>query len=99
MIQVVVTIVCGYLAFFIAETEFSSSGVLATVAAGYVVGFFSWPRFANRETMHTVWEMIEFVGNTLIFFLAGIIFGHCVLSRMRFIGRQDVGWLLFLYVC
>lgn len=99
MIQVVVTLCCGYLAFFIAETELSTSGVLATVSSGYVVAFFSWPRFANRETMHTVWETIEFVGNTLIFFLAGLIFGHISLSRRHFISLEDVGWLLVVYVC
>merc|ERR1719253_941339 len=87
MIQVVVTISCGYLAFFVSENEFSSSGVIATVSAGLVVAHSAWPLFVSRETVHIVWEAIEFVGNTVIFFLAGLIFMGTVLDRH--FGVQD----------
>jgi NhaP-type Na+/H+ or K+/H+ antiporter len=97
MIQVVVTICCGYLVFFIGEHELETSGVISTVCAGFVIAFAAWPRFVSKETMHIVWETIEFIGNTVIFFLAGLIFGNCVLSRWGFIGFSDVGWLFVLY--
>jgi len=99
MVQVVVTVACGYLTFILAESEFSTSGVIATVSAGFVVAYYAWPRFASRETMHTVWETIEFIGNTLIFFLAGAIFADTVLTRWSFIRPADFGYLLLLYVC
>jgi len=99
MIQVVVTLACGYLTFFLAESEFSTSGVISTVSAGFVVAYYAWPRFVSRETMHTVWETVEFIGNTVIFFLAGLIFSDAVLSRRNYIGMADFGWLLVLYVC
>jgi len=71
MVQVVVTLCCGYLAFFLAESEFATSGVLTTTTSGLIVAYTAWPCFASRETMKTVWETIEFIGNTLIFLLAG----------------------------
>jgi NhaP-type Na+/H+ or K+/H+ antiporter len=98
MIQIVATMACGYVAFFLAESEFSTSGVLATVAAGVVVSKSMWPRVVSRETLHTVWEMIEFVGNTLVFFVAGLIFGGICLSRQDHIELADYGYLLLLYL-
>mmetsp|Transcript_252 Transcript_252/g.540 ORF Transcript_252/g.540 Transcript_252/m.540 type:complete len:934 (-) Transcript_252:70-2871(-) len=97
MIQVVVTIFCGYLAFFLAESEIHTSGVITTVTAGFVIAYSAHPRFVSRETFTIVWETIEFVGNTVIFFLAGLIFTNNVLARWSFIGLADVGWLFVLY--
>lgn len=98
MIQVIITIACGYLTFFLAESEFSTSGVISTVSSGFVVAYYAWPRFVSRETMHTVWEAIEFIGNTLIFFLAGMLFASTVLDRWTYIRPTEFAWLLLLYV-
>jgi NhaP-type Na+/H+ or K+/H+ antiporter len=98
MIQVVATICCAYLAFFVSEVEASGSGVLATVSAGTVLAYYAWPRFACRETINIVWEAIEFVGNTVIFFLAGMLFMNVVVERSTFIQFVDVFWLLLIYV-
>jgi len=96
MIQVVVTICCGYLAFFIAESELASSGVIATVCAGLTMAYSCWPLFVSKETVHIVWEAIEFIGNTVIFFLAGLIFMNHVLSAK--VGLSDFMWLGWLYL-
>lgn len=97
MIQAVITICAAYFAFFLAENEFSTSGVLATVTAGVVVANSAWPCIVSRETIHTVWETIEFVGNTLVFFVAGLIFGDICLSRSGVIQLMDYAYLLVLY--
>jgi hypothetical protein len=97
MIQVVATICCAYLAFFVAEAEAQASGVLATVSAGTVLAYYAWPRFASREIVHIVWEAIEFIGNTLIFFLAGMLFMNAVVERSTFIQGRDFLWLFGLY--
>jgi NhaP-type Na+/H+ or K+/H+ antiporter len=97
MIQVVMTICCGYLAFFISESEFESSGVLATVSAGLVLAHSAWPLFVSRETVEVVWEAIEFIGNTIIFFLAGLIFMGMVLHSKSVLGLDDLFWLFILY--
>mmetsp|Transcript_132993 Transcript_132993/g.244561 ORF Transcript_132993/g.244561 Transcript_132993/m.244561 type:complete len:1088 (-) Transcript_132993:119-3382(-) len=97
MIQVVVTICCGYLAYFMSESELSSSGVVATVTSGICIAYSCWPLFVSRETVLTVWEAIEFIGNTVIFFLAGLIFGGAVLDAKSDLHLRDLGWLFALY--
>merc|ERR1719253_1402246 len=81
MIQVVTTISCSYLCFFVAENELSTSGILSLVAAGYGMAYGAWPRFVSREVVEIVWEAIEFVGNTIVFLLAGLLFGDSFMSR------------------
>merc|ERR1711963_10288 len=54
MIQTVATLSCGYLVFFLAESEFSTSGVIATVTAGLTIAYSSWPLFLSRETINIV---------------------------------------------
>lgn len=98
MLQVVATICAGYLGFFLAENELGASGVLACVTSGFTLAYFAWPRFVSRETVITVWEAIEFIGNTVIFYLAGVIFFNNCLERSEWIGIADVGWLCALYV-
>lgn len=95
--QVVVTVCCAYLSFFIAE-EMGSSGMLALVSGGLVVANGAWPRFIARETLQTIWHAIEFVGNTVIFVLAGIIFGGMVFERRHFVKLTDFFFLGVLYL-
>merc|ERR1719191_1019268 len=95
--QVVVTLCCAYLSFFIAE-EIESSGMLALVASGLVVANGAWPRFVERDTLQTIWHAIEFVGNTVIFVLAGIIFGGMCFERRAIIQLSDFFFLGFLYL-
>mmetsp|Transcript_37190 Transcript_37190/g.68046 ORF Transcript_37190/g.68046 Transcript_37190/m.68046 type:complete len:874 (-) Transcript_37190:107-2728(-) len=99
MCQVVVTFVCAYMSFFIAENEMQSSGVLTLVTTGYVVASFAWPRFIDRETVHTIWHMIEFVGNTVIFILAGLMFGGIIIHAYDIITWLDCISLVVLYIC
>lgn len=98
MVQVISTICTAYLSFFIAESEVSTSGVLTTVTAGFVIAYCAWPSFVSSHTMHTVWDTIEFVGNTVIFFLAGIKFMAVIMHRRDSIDLIDWFWLLVLYV-
>lgn len=98
VIQVITTICCAYFAFFIAESELSTSGVLATVSSGFVVALQAWPRFVSKEAMDDVWETIGFIGNTIVFFLAGMLFLFNVYTRREYIQIYDVGWLFLLYL-
>jgi len=98
VIQIITTICCSYLAFFIAESELSTSGVLATVSSGFIIALHGWPRFVSKEAMDDVWETIGFIGNTIVFFLAGMLFVFNVYTRREYIKWHDIGWLLLLYV-
>ena len=56
----------------------------------------------NYNEVHSyesfVWTALEFMGNTLIFVLTGIPFGHHALSRASILHRSDFGFFVPLYV-
>jgi len=98
MIQVIITFACAYLAFFIAESELHTSGVLSLVCCGMCMACYAWPRFNSRETVRDIWHIVDYVGNTLIFMLAGMILGDIVAARSHVITPLDLVYLLVIYV-
>jgi NhaP-type Na+/H+ or K+/H+ antiporter len=94
-IQIAITICCAYLIFFLAQYELEISGLLACYSAGLMLAWLAPPIILSRETMHNVWGMIEWIGNTLIFLLAGLIIGHRTLNHV-----YPIDWLymFLLYV-
>jgi len=98
LIQVVITICCAYLSFFLAESEMQGSGVLGVIVSGYVMACYSWPLYASIEVIHVVWETVEMVGNTVIFFLAGLLFAATIFDKWGHIEGAEFGWLLVLYL-
>jgi len=73
--QVATTIVSAYLSFFIAQYNVQVSGVISCCAAGLVVSYFGGPLILSHETMETIWRLLEWTGNTIIFLLSGLIVG------------------------
>nr|KAG5699435.1 hypothetical protein BaRGS_016281 [Batillaria attramentaria] len=71
--EIAVTILAAYLTFFAAETMLGVSGVLALCVLGIVLS-------NNRtsispeveEFLHSFWEALSYLANTLIFFLVGM---------------------------
>lgn len=94
MIQVSLTLCCAYWSFIMAEGVFHISGVLATVAAALVLAHRMWPVVVCKESMHTTWHMLEYLGNTLVFFLAGALTG----KSMVHIHFDDYLHLLVIYL-
>jgi CPA1 family monovalent cation:H+ antiporter len=73
LVEITFTTLSAYGSFFIAE-HFHLSGVLATLAAGLVVGNFrssSSITKAGRQALEPFWEYAAFVANSLIFLLLG----------------------------
>lgn len=98
MVQLVCTFVCAYLSFFVAESELHTSGVLSLVATGSFMASYVWPRFNSRETLQDIWHVADFIGNTLIFMLAGLILGDICASRTHFITLMDCVYLILIYI-
>merc|ERR1719199_557517 len=94
VIQIALTISCAYSSFIIAEGLFHISGVLSTVAAALVLAHKMWPEVTDKESMHTVWHIFEYLGNTVIFFLAGALTGQVMLK----VQWKDYIHLLAIYV-
>ncbi len=74
LIETALTVVVAYGSFLLAE-HFHASGVLATVAAGVVLGSFGSSFGMSARTRVAVvdfWEFLAFFSNTFVFLLVGI---------------------------
>ena len=100
MLQTTVTVATAYLAFFVGEHVCAVSGVLSTCGAALVLAYFAWPLVNERETLQHMWHMFEYIGNTLIFLLAGLIVGETMTTRAaaRYISAYDYGALLAVWL-
>ena len=78
IIQLSITVLTAYLSFFIGESECGVSGVLACVGAALVLARYAWPIVNSHEALEAVWHALEYFGNTVIFFLTGVIIHRAV---------------------
>lgn len=107
LLVVNVTLVCGFIAFFIAESllermGYMVSGIMTLVSLGCFMAAFGKTRI-NPEAdhaVHTFWNFIVYAAETVIFFMAGVIIGARVIANEdRLIRVSDYYKLLGLYVC
>ena len=96
--ETVITLAVAYLGFFVADSVLKVSGVLATVAAGITLALLGRSSIRGGAAVHQVWETIEHVGYTLIFLLAGNIFGMVLAEPNNGVGLREWGWLLLLWL-
>lgn len=98
-LQLIITICSAYLSYLVAEHVCKSSGILSCVFDGLVLAHYAPPLWANAATIHAVWEAFEFVGNTLIFELSGILTMRFVLSTGTGVRLQrELPIALLIYV-
>merc|ERR1719487_2973356 len=74
--QIAITLCCAYLCFYVSQHIFYLSGVLACCGAGIVVGTLAPSLILKHEAMHSIWELLEWLANSLLFLLAGLIVSH-----------------------
>ena len=75
-LQIALTIVAAYANFYFSEAVVGASGILSLVLMGCVCGYGFWPMIVNVEQMHGVWHTLEWLLNTLLFQLTGLIIGY-----------------------
>jgi CPA1 family monovalent cation:H+ antiporter len=74
LVEITFTTVAAYGSFLLAE-HFGFSGVLATIAAGLMMGnsrFFGRLSEKGEEAIHAFWEYVTFLANSMIFLLIGM---------------------------
>jgi NhaP-type Na+/H+ or K+/H+ antiporter len=94
VIQIALTICCAYFSFILSEMVLKMSGVLATVTSSMVLAHKMWPVLVDRQSMTTVWHMLEYMLNTLVFFLAGALTGATMIDM----NPMDMVHLIAIYV-
>jgi NhaP-type Na+/H+ or K+/H+ antiporter len=95
-IQIIVTVSCSYLAFYFSEKLLHLSGILACGAAGLMISKQGMPYLVDHETIHLIWELLEWFGNTMIFFLAGVVYGGKAVHYS--VTGDDFALLILIYV-
>ena len=76
VLQSSLTLVAAYSAFYLAEGVFGVSGVLTLVVMGLSCAFGFWPLIVNEEEMHGLWHAVEWLLNTVLFQMTGLISAH-----------------------
>ena len=72
-IEITLTLVAAYVTFFCAEAYFKVSGVLGLVVMGMYLAYHSHVISPEVEhSLHHFWEIIVYIGNTMIFAIAGM---------------------------
>ena len=102
--QITLTILAAYGAYTISDELLGLSGVLACVALGLWLAAKGRHRISSGvvEPMHTVWHELEFVANTLIFVLSGVIIAGRIYNSEytaeSLIRPADYGYAFLLWV-
>lgn len=82
--EVTLTVVCCYSCFLVAEgTDLHVSGVLAVVFAGLYLSFYGRGNISVKveHSLHAFWHMAEYIADTLIFFVAGVVMANKLMSE------------------
>ena len=73
MVEISLTVLAAYGSFLLAD-HFAMSGVLATMAAGILVGNYGWGKSITPESKPSLlafWDYAAFLANSLVFILIG----------------------------
>ncbi|CAE7488587.1 NHX7, partial [Symbiodinium microadriaticum] len=92
--QIAIALCTAYTVFVMGQETLGLSGVLTCYSAGLVFAWLSPALILQREAMHIVWGMVEWMANTLVFLLAGLIIGT---ETMHHIDLKNCGYLVLLY--
>jgi CPA1 family monovalent cation:H+ antiporter len=93
LLDITVSLLAGFLAYFLAE-QFHVSGVLAAVSCGLVLGRRQHAEFTggSRLGLAAVWAFVEFLLTALVFMLIGLQL-RSIVERLE---GQDVGNLIMI---
>ncbi|CAM9416845.1 unnamed protein product [Chrysoparadoxa australica] len=100
--EITVTVVLAWGVFVLAGyTRLMVSAVLGIVTLGLILGQYGKPRVSPcaREKLTSFWNVLDYMGNSAIFFIAGvIIFATAGQQQQRTVNTEDWGYLFLLYV-
>lgn len=93
LIQISLTMCCAYSAFMLAD-YLHISGAHCTIFAGLVLGDTMWPNIIDRDSLKSVWGMLQHLAGTIILFLSGALVGNVMVQ----IPAIDYLHLLVIYL-
>lgn len=99
VIQIAATISFAYLTYYTGDIA-RTSGLIATVVCGVTAKGLGNSMINNHQMMSSFWILVEHLLNTLLFALAGVLWGATVSNALEddvFLAK-DWGYLILLYV-
>jgi NhaP-type Na+/H+ or K+/H+ antiporter len=99
--EVTLTIVGCYGCFLVAEgTPLAVSGVLAVVFCGLYLSFYGRGNISVKveHSLHAFWHMAEYIADTLIFFVAGVVMASKMLAD-DIVAADWLNLFLFFIAC
>ncbi len=93
-VQIAVTISCAYMSFFVAQYILKVSGIISVCASGIILAWLAPSLYLQPEQLETVWHMLEWVGNTMIFAIAGLIVG----KYSSAVTKNDILCIIIIYI-
>ena len=99
VIQVAATITMAYLTYYVADAVAATSGVIATVMCGLTAKAFGKSMINDQQLMDSFWSLVTQLLNTLLFTLAGTVWGAQIARARqdRVFLVEDWGYLFLLY--
>ncbi len=95
VLQSTVLITASYILFYVTNDIFQISGVISLVTFGLYIAYVGSTKLQAKVNtfIHNFWELLAYMGNTLIFLLVGIM----IAMKCSFLWR-DFGILFIVYV-
>lgn len=96
LIEITLSIIIAYLAFYIAEITLHSSGIVAVVTIALIYSGPGRSRISPEVShfLHQFWEVMAYFANTVIFLLAGFLIAPVLFKA----NTQHWLWLLIVFV-
>lgn len=88
VMQIVATITIAYLCYYVADIG-ETSGVIAIVICGVTTKLFGNSMINDQEVMEAFWELVGSLLNTLLFTLAGVVWGTIVSNERDQFNAKD----------
>jgi len=100
ILSITITFIACYLLFFLAETQFHVSGILALVTLGLFMSAYGKTKIDTdaKEALHAVWSWVQYTCETLIFLLTGLLIGYEVFVKESTIEAMDWVKMIFFYI-
>lgn len=101
IVQVTATVCFAYLSYYVADAVLRLSGVICVVFCGLVTKLLARSLIIDHQLMDNFWNMIEFILNTVLFCLGGVIWGTVITdnqARNEDFNGADWGYLILIYV-
>jgi len=105
IVEVTATIVFAYLTYYIADPVCGTSGVIATCTMAITARALGDGMINDHRLMENYWALTEHLLNTVLFTLAGVVWGNLISDSKQstfdgesFWGLREWGYLILLWV-